>query len=670
MSHNIHPKYRPDIDGLRAVAIALVVLFHAFPTALTGGFIGVDIFFVISGYLISTIIFNALEQNRFSFRDFYARRVKRIFPAFLTVMVGVLVAAWAFLLPDELHALAKHAFNGLLFIVNVNFMQEHGYFDIASERKPLLHLWSLCIEEQYYLLWPLLACGFWKLSHHRLRMLLPVIGVSFVACVIVQRLNPLVAFYLPFTRFWELLGGSLLAHLTLRGQGPSILLSRLRHITLDAARHVTSLLGVACLAAAAIFFGPQTAFPGYAALLPIIGAMLLIDAGPHAFFNRYFLSSRPFVALGLISYPLYLWHWPLLSFGRIVRNNALSHEMTMALVAAAIVLATLTYWLVEKPLRFSPRITHKTRISLLSWLVIFCASLFVYKDLLSPRLQNEKSANFLLAIHDWNYPGWQNFNRTEDFQNFVSNPQGKDSVLIMGDSHMEHYWVRLQKNVSQDPAHSPRLVSVTYGGCLPMPSVTRPVDAHTCPDFYRYAMQQAEKTDVKTIVISGYWEAAFGVRYGAPSFDTARFAYGDKTATPLTPDTPQTHAIFDAFAADLLRLHKMGKRVFVVLSNPTHPAYDPANMFDRISGDLIAHDISRQDYLDYTAPVRKLLLDAIRKGHATALDPVPFLCGKTTCPTTENGQPLYKDENHLRPTTILKRGAFLDAAFAKESHKR
>lgn len=210
-----HPKYRPDIDGLRAIAVLSVVIFHTFPELIKGGFIGVDIFFVISGFLISSIIIENLEHDRFSFIEFYSRRIKRIYPALLTVLITCFAFGWFVLFADEFKQLAKHMVGGAGFIANLVFSRESGYFDNIAETKPLLHLWSLGVEEQFYIVWPLLIWFGWKRRFNLMTMALVMSGVSFLLSIYMLQLNPTTAFYSPFTRFWELLMGSILAYMSL-----------------------------------------------------------------------------------------------------------------------------------------------------------------------------------------------------------------------------------------------------------------------------------------------------------------------------------------------------------------------------------------------------------------------------------------------------------------------
>ena len=206
-----HPKYRPDIDGLRALAIISVVLFHTFPSVIRGGFVGVDIFFVISGFLISTIIVENLGAGTFSFREFYIRRIRRIFPSLIIILITTYLIGWFFLLADEYKQLGKHIAGGATFVSNVVLWKNSGYFDSAAEMKPLLHLWSLAIEEQFYIIWPLLIWFSWKRNLNLLIVTVSLLAISFTLNLITIQHNAIIDFYAPHTRFWELLAGGVLA---------------------------------------------------------------------------------------------------------------------------------------------------------------------------------------------------------------------------------------------------------------------------------------------------------------------------------------------------------------------------------------------------------------------------------------------------------------------------
>lgn len=343
MDANLHPQYRADIDGLRGIAVLLVVLFHAFPYAVPGGFVGVDIFFVISGFLISTIIIQGLERQRFSFIDFYVRRVRRIYPALILVLAASLIFGWFELFSEEYEALGKHVAGGAGFIANILSWNEAGYFDKRQDLKPLLHLWSLGVEEQYYLIWPILLVVLWRWTRALPIVIALLLLVSLALNVSLVGPSPDSTFYLLPTRFWELLLGSLLAYVGLRWSSP------IPHQKLLS--EIAAGIGLLLLACSVVFIDRTKHFPGWWALLPCGGAALLIAAGPRTLVNRMTLSTKSLVLVGLISYPLYLWHWPLLAFSRILSASEPSRIIKGTLILASVLLAWLTYRLVERPIR-------------------------------------------------------------------------------------------------------------------------------------------------------------------------------------------------------------------------------------------------------------------------------------------------------------------------------
>jgi peptidoglycan/LPS O-acetylase OafA/YrhL len=349
-AHATPLRYRPDIDGLRALAVLPVLLFHAFPTAVPGGFIGVDIFFVISGYLITGIIHQQMLMQRFSIADFYARRIRRIFPALVVVLLVTLLIGCYSLPPREMTSLGSNIAGSAAFVQNFVLLGQVGYFDLAAEKKPLLHLWSLGIEEQYYIVWPLLLSliGTWRVRSLAITATLAV--ASFVACVIVQRYAPDAAFYLPVTRVWELLAGSGLA---LWSNGRS-LAPKGRQPSWHDYREVVSIGALLVLVVALLRYHPGIPHPGYFTLAPVLAATVLI-AMRGTFVHRYVLSAPPIVFTGLISYPLYLWHYPLMAYARIHFVDGVAPRVMWIIIAASIVLAWLTYRLVERPIRFGKR---------------------------------------------------------------------------------------------------------------------------------------------------------------------------------------------------------------------------------------------------------------------------------------------------------------------------
>lgn len=339
-----HLSYRRDIDGLRALAVSSVVIFHAAPGRLPSGFIGVDIFFVISGYLISSIILNGIKSGQFTFSSFYVRRIKRIFPALITILCCSLFSGYLLFTDEELSELGRHVAAGSAFVSNFLLLSESGYFDTAAEYKTLLHLWSLSVEEQFYLIWPLLlwAAAIFRVTHAK--VIVTVFVLSLCLCIYFVNWNSAIAFYSPFTRFWELsLGGTLAAF-----GGETNVSAGFR-----VSRSIISMLAGAVLFIGFLTIKRGDPFPGWTAMLPTIGAAMLIWAGPRAYVNRVVLGHSAAVWVGLISFPIYLWHWPLLAFPRILEGTEIAQWKRFVAVGVSVPLAWVTYRFIEKPLRTS-----------------------------------------------------------------------------------------------------------------------------------------------------------------------------------------------------------------------------------------------------------------------------------------------------------------------------
>ncbi|HXW29114.1 MAG TPA: acyltransferase family protein [Xanthobacteraceae bacterium] len=341
----VKPRYRPDIDGLRGLAVLLVVGFHAFPDLFGGGYVGVDVFFVISGFLITALLLQGLEQKRFSFAEFYGRRIKRIFPALIPVLGISLVAGWVLLVPRDFASLGLNTVGGAAFFSNLVALKETSYFGLTAGEKPLLHLWSLGIEEQFYILWPVLLLLAFSRRLSLAALAAALLLASFACNVLIA--GSAADFYLPFTRAWELMAGAILAVV---GR-PSLIAALTLASKISAAhREWHAVMGLLLIVAGVIAANKNAgSFPGWWALLPCAGTALVISADG-AWINRRILAHGAVVGIGLISYPIYLWHWPLLSFIAFAAPQP-SWSLRAAAVVGAAILAWMTYRWIEQPIR-------------------------------------------------------------------------------------------------------------------------------------------------------------------------------------------------------------------------------------------------------------------------------------------------------------------------------
>ena len=474
--------YRPDIDGLRAVAVLSVLIFHGFPEVLPSGFVGVDIFFVISGYLISSIIISQVSSDRFSLLEFYTRRIRRIFPALILVLGLSLAIGGRLLLPGAFKSLGLHVAAGATFVSNFLLRSEAGYFDRAAEQKPMLHLWSLSIEEQFYIVWPVLLTIFIRWFRTPLPLIVLGALASFAQGLFLLGDPRASAFYLPTARFWELMSGALIAYLHLSvhvvpgGEAPkgvrflSRCASRLESSGL--LRSLLSASGLTLIVAGLWFVRAGKDFPGWWALLPVGGASCVIAAGSKGVFNRWLLSNKALVFIGLISYPLYLWHWPLLTIAELSAPEVLSKYQRGLLLVAAFLLSLFTYVVVERPIRRGGRGYLKAAGAVCLMIVVGASGWRVYqrdgypgelpavvKDILNHRFDSKQAYRFGQCFFEL-----QQVDR--HFETCTTTPSLPDApkVFLWGDSHAAHLYPGLESVVGSRVA----LSQLTTAECGPL----------------------------------------------------------------------------------------------------------------------------------------------------------------------------------------------------------
>ncbi len=630
------PYYRPDIDGLRAVAILLVLLFHAFPSLCPGGFTGVDVFFVISGYLITGIILRDLDRGRFSFLDFYARRFRRIVPALVVVLAAVFVAGRFLLLPNAFARLGLHIAAAATFTLNGVLFSEVGYFDAAAATKPLLHLWSLAVEEQYYLVWPLLLVLAQRLRTGRVWLFAGLFAASFIAMLAVR--TPFLAFYmLPF-RFWELLLGGGLALAEQRGW-------RLR----GRAGWVGG-LALACLLLGAALPQAGRPWPNATTLLPTLGAALLIACGPTPWINRVLLGNRPAVLLGLISYPLYLWHWPLLVFARIRLGHEPSVALRLGLLVAATGLAWLTWRLVETNVsrRLFARLARRPRnaasvATALATLVLFLGGgAYVYgMERVRPPIGDLRSdigqENFSHFIGTY----LRDASGCPRLEGIDCRSDGLPIThLLMGDSHAEQYMPGLLGN-------RPELTGWLVATKPDCPAgldldvwAIREGDVG-CAAFNRQMLDYVRSTpSIRTVLLASLWGRYFQeIHDGIERFSSPRFQG--------TPEAIYTQAL----AAMVRALLATGRHVVLIADNPGLPVDIDTCVRQALArpddrGPICA--FSRAAYETRVASYHAMLARiAADNPGVRVYDGANGVCDATTCAAVLDGRALYRDWDHF-----------------------
>jgi peptidoglycan/LPS O-acetylase OafA/YrhL len=649
-------RYRPDIDGIRAIAVVAVVFFHAAVPGIPGGYLGVDVFFAISGYLISGIILRGLEQNNFSLGDFYVRRINRIFPALIAVLCGTFLLGWLLMYAMEFPLLGEHVIGGSTFSSNFILRNAGGYFDVHD--KPLLHLWSLAVEEQFYLMWPATLLILWKTKRDIRLSLIVIIATSLVANVwFVRQGRTTDAFYLPWTRLWEILAGSLLVQIE---SSPDAFADWWRRVS-GRHRELLSLSGALLLAFSFVRVFPGDQWFGLKNLCPIAGTLFLISAGSHAWINRKILSAPFIVMIGLISYPLYLWHWPLLVFARLVNGYQPRLLARAMMVGAALVLADATYRFIEQPIRFGK---HKRRsaMRLLPALVGTAAlGIIAYRGTIGTRLEDSEEHMIARWGPDWVGPGSRVFD-TLDFHFRGTMAADTATVVLYGDSHIQQYWPRVMGLGLDSVQKSPRIVLLARGGCPPLPGVEEMgVDwdgiPWNCNERNRVAFAYMMRPRVKTVVIGAFWESY--VKNKITYLVTA------PSSRTLTEKDPNAIKAYDLLGDQIASLVKAGKTVYVILSNPTRQGRLAGSGLPlRLGGFGIGPavpSVPRQQFVTSVSWTTAQLRRIAERSGARIIDPVPFLCGPSTCPLVGAGdEPIFRDGDHLRASFVARHVSFLD----------
>jgi peptidoglycan/LPS O-acetylase OafA/YrhL len=630
-----HPEYRPDIDGLRAIAVLAVVIFHATPRWLPGGFVGVDIFFVISGYLISTILFENLDKGTFSFLVFYGRRVKRIFPALILVLAASLVFGWFALLADEFKQLGKHVAAGAGFVSNLVLWDESGYFDTSADTKPLLHLWSLGIEEQFYIVCPFL---FWLVHRFKFGLLavsLLVASISFGVNIHLSGVDIVGDFYAPQSRFWELMSGSVVAWLTL--YRPRLLC---REGSVVAS--VVSVIGLAVLVVSLIGLNKGIRFPGWFAILPVMGSVLVIMAGSTGLVNRWVLSNRIAVWFGLISFPLYLWHWPLLSFANIILSNTPDRSTRLFAVVVSIVLAALTYYCLEKPIRFGASGRPRAFVITVVMAVLGCLGFAVYKlDGMPNRQSLAVVKNTIIQFagddpvkHEACLEKYGLQHRAIRYCGLSGN--AKPHIALIGDSHAAAIFTGLAKQLA-DVNHESLLL---LGGRLFIDVATFPNGSDDENAVYRGGIVAtnfvAQEKSIDTVIM---------VSMGAGYLDRVDNFY--LLSDPSIKDRRKVFEIGMRKTLDLMV--KNNKQIIFVLDNPTLP-FTPKICMQRPLP-LVYNDTCSmpRSVFDQEQQVYRELVFAVLADYPMVrlFDQAAYFCDAVSCVFKRGSKILYSDHDHL-----------------------
>jgi peptidoglycan/LPS O-acetylase OafA/YrhL len=642
-------KFRADINGLRAIAVLGVVLFHIGAFGGGGGFVGVDVFFVISGYLMTQIILTRLDRHAFSVFGFWWDRFARIVPALALLCAAMLVFGWLCIEPLNYREMARSVASSIFFVSNIQYMMEGGYF--GAELNWLLHTWSLSVEWQFYLLYPLFLIAVRRMLPRR--SLLFWIGLagagSLILSVVGTYLKPPVAFYSLPTRAWELNAGGVAYLLPgLIGRRP------MRHAAFAEA------LGLLLIILSMSIFDRDTVWPSFRAALPVAGAFLVIMADRE---ERTLLAAPPLQLLGRWSYSIYLWHWPLVVASRYFDWPHAARIWVV--LGCSLMLGGLSYRLERPCERYLRGLRTPRRIGIAAAVPAVLAALSmavaVNSGIPSRSADAATVAETIAARQSWAYPATCEGFRADGSIKTCRLGAAPSGALIIGDSEAEEWYPRYAAMSASDGS-----TSVTFAaraGCPPVPAVRRVEPSHKCDAYMRGAMDLAADGPFERIIFIAAWSEYFGTSSARP---LAICASASLFCSPERDPARLRRYISDDFEAELERLASRHKSVFVVLPFPEPGFSMPLALarrafVERRPANL--SDLPLPAYEAENADVRAALIAAARAAGAKVIDPVDAMCEGSRCPLTDaGGRPLFIDAVHLSPDAVRDQFGFLDLA--------
>lgn len=638
--------YRADIDGLRAIAVLSVVLNHAGIVAFSGGFIGVDIFFVISGYLITSIIGREIQGNQFSLIKFYERRIRRILPALFVVIAFTIVVCALIYDAEKFMAFGKSVMATTLFGSNINFWRESGYFDTPSRLKPLLHTWSLAVEEQFYIVFPLLMAALYRYARKFTPAILMGIAiVSLVLGISAVTNNPSTAFYLAPMRAWELLTGSLLAlNIIPKGLG-------------KIQANVIGLAGLIMIAVPIFQYSDNTKFPGISAIPPVLGTAMIIIAGMEgkSLIGR-FLGFPLLVFIGKISYSVYLWHWPLIIFARYYSIRQMTSAELGVVLVSTFVISTLSWAFVETPFRSKQFLSTKQIYifagSVMTLIFFAGAAITHFKGFperngvkyLATASDNKKEEGWLYEECNINY-----IDNPESIHPCkIGDPSQAATFMIWGDSHAPTYGKAV--HISSAINDLSGVLTYTPGCPTLLDMIPEPQNGDTaCVDYNRMVLSYlTEHTEIQTVILISRWTVWLeGTRYKQEEGSPVHLVDDLKNAD-LTLNNE------DLFRLGLERtiktLVEMDRNVILIAPLP-EIGYDvpSANFIASRTGRDVNQIIapSLEEYIARNQRTMTILKSFQEKYGFQIIEPWKFLCQQDICRAVVNGIPLYRDDSHL-----------------------
>jgi peptidoglycan/LPS O-acetylase OafA/YrhL len=639
-------KYRSEIDGLRALAVLSVILFHAGFKAFSGGFVGVDVFFVISGFLITTIILSELEQGKFSIVKFYERRARRILPALFLVMLICIPFAWFWLLPSDMKNFSQSLIAVSIFASNILFWQESGYFNTAAELKPLLHTWSLAIEEQYYILFPLFLMLSWKLGK---RWILVTLGLLFITSFVIAEWlvysKPIAAFLLLPTRAWELLIGTFAAFYLSSSNYKGFVKAR---------SEAAGWLGVVLILYAVFCYSKTTVFPSHNALAPTIGTVLIILFGTDKTAVGKFLGNKVLVGIGLISYSAYLWHQPFFAFAKLrYGNNELSTTIYFLLILVVFILAYLSWYLIESFFRNPNKVTSKLifRLAIIMFLFFLVLGLIGNTDI-SNELRFSKDRLELVNTLDSNKRKYLNCftdikhdrpNVSKQDFCMVGANNTKPSFILFGDSHAIS--IANSVNIAASKVGLSGYLVAT-SSCPPLLGVdpTRKDNIGLqCMSMREEVLKVIKEESLRKVYLVGRWD--YYIKNG--DTDGAKMSINATTGT-IVKYINEDDLLMFGIKNMVKKIESLGAKVKIFKQAPSQ-INDPKNLFYKkiqfSEIELRDFSVSIADLNERREQLNRKFLNEI--GLNRLIEVNNYLCNAYVCPIGEKNKSFYIDTSHL-----------------------
>lgn len=642
--------HRSDIDGLRAIAVIPVVLFHARVPQFSGGFVGVDVFFVISGYLITRLILADIEGDRFSFAAFYERRLRRIVPALLAMLAVTAIVAQVLLLPGAAGGFGDALLATLFFGSNILFAGRSGYFDVPDQARPLLHTWSLSVEAQFLIAYPLFLFLVGRYFKRRYALAIAsACWLSFAWSLRQIDSNATAAFFLSPPRVWELLVGALLA------------VNFVPAVKHRLTATVLGMIGLAAIAYSVFGFSAATSFPGVNVLVPVLGAALVIYSGngkdsPVA----RLLSARPLVFVGLISYSLYLWHWPLIAFTRHYFVRPMTALEVSGAVLASFAIAVLSWQFVERPFRERRVLTSRPRIFATAGIAAAALASFAWLALVSgivPHRLPRAARIALAASHDV----WPRARECLGFICRVGPVDVAPTFMLWGDSHGGAI-APVIENVAQSN-HVAGIVA-TKAACPPLLGVRR-YDGRKmdCSGFADSVVMQIEQNHIQTVLLHARW---------APYVEFQRYKEERGAPPRLAPSSDRDENLREferSLRATLAELQRRHVDIYIVASIPEVGLNVPDVMARAAqAGRTIAVAPRYDEFANRQARTFQLLRSVATEYGASILYPHEMLCDAKSCAVTNPPRPLYIDDDHLNVVGAMKLAPLFTRVLHNDTH--